>query len=104
MHGALHRRLLLQEGVSTSVRSVLLVLRLTASNWLRFPCSRQVQTWMILHIRLAAVAYFGGEVGVGIVPIQHALQLLVKGGSIQGAASQYAHELVDVSPIPLQQA
>ena len=49
------------------------------------------------------VSHFGGKVGIGIVMVQHALQLLVKGGSIQGTASQYAHELVDVCSIPLQQ-
>ena len=52
---------------------------------------------------VALVSHLGGKVGVGIVTVQHALQLLVEGGSIKGTASQYAHELVDVCSIPLQQ-
>ena len=53
---------------------------------------------------IVSVSHLGGKVGIGVVAVQHALQLLVKGGSIQRAASQYAHELVNVCSIPLQQS
>ena len=59
---------------------------------------------MLCHLLKGMAAYLGWEVGVGIVAVQHALQLLVEGWSVQSTASQYAHELVNVCPISLQQS